>query len=371
VVWTFEQPERGSIVSSPFVSDDRVYIPAIQDNGLSPTGAVYCLDRATGKPLWKFDDGGAMQQTFSSPCLDADRLYVGEGMHGNFHCKLYCLDASSGRKRWDFTASGHIESSPCVAVGRVFFGAGDDGVYCLDAATGHRIWQFQAQVHVDANPFAKGPCVYFGSGISKAYKKTAFFCLDAATGRMVWEKTTGLPAWGSPVVDGGQVFYGLANGRLEPGLVPLARPEGALVCRNARTGDLLWSYKDTDAVFGRPASDAQSVYFGARDGFCRSLDRHNGEARWQVDLGSPIIARTELCDGHLYVAASRGKVACLDALTGGELWSFNVGQHTQTTPRLYSAPAVVSVAGAHHEIYFGSELMGPVNSAAMLFCLRD
>src|SRR5712692_11324806 len=45
VVWTFEQVERGAIVSSPLVAGDRLYVGAIRDAGLSTSGAVYCLNR--------------------------------------------------------------------------------------------------------------------------------------------------------------------------------------------------------------------------------------------------------------------------------------------------------------------------------------
>src|SRR5262245_52905652 len=60
VLWTFETPENGSIVSSPCVVGDRIYIGAIRDAGLAPRGAVVALDRTAGKPVWTFDDGGEM-----------------------------------------------------------------------------------------------------------------------------------------------------------------------------------------------------------------------------------------------------------------------------------------------------------------------
>src|SRR5262245_54705621 len=56
VLWTFEPVERGAILSSPLVIDDRIFVGVIHDIGLSSIGAVYCLDRLTGKEIWKFDD---------------------------------------------------------------------------------------------------------------------------------------------------------------------------------------------------------------------------------------------------------------------------------------------------------------------------
>src|SRR5205814_1193228 len=80
-------------------------------------------------------------------------------------CQFYCLDAADGHKLWQFETAGHIESSPCVADGKVFFGAGDDGLYCLDAGTGSRRWHFQGPFHIDTSPAVAGGRVYAGSGV--------------------------------------------------------------------------------------------------------------------------------------------------------------------------------------------------------------
>ena len=54
-------------------------------------------------------------------------------------CKLYCIHAAKGEKLWEFATKGHTESSPRVIDGRVYFGAGDDGLYCVDAITGEEL----------------------------------------------------------------------------------------------------------------------------------------------------------------------------------------------------------------------------------------
>ena len=89
---------------------------------------------------------------YSSPGVANGRLYIGEGMHGNSESKLYCLDATTGERLWRFGTKGQIESSPCVADGRVFFGAGDDGVYALDAASGAKLWHFERGLNIDSSP---------------------------------------------------------------------------------------------------------------------------------------------------------------------------------------------------------------------------
>jgi len=48
IVWQFEAVKRGGIASTPLVTDDRVFVAAIHDAGLTTGGTLYCLDRATG-----------------------------------------------------------------------------------------------------------------------------------------------------------------------------------------------------------------------------------------------------------------------------------------------------------------------------------
>jgi outer membrane protein assembly factor BamB len=370
VVWSFEAPQRGAVFSSPLVEGDCVYAAAIRD-GLVNKGALYCLARDTGRVVWEFDDGGRMQQTFSSPCLAGGRLYVGEGMHQNFICRLYCLDAATGGKRWHFEAAGHIESSPCVVAGRIYFGAGDDGLYCLDAATSKPIWHFEGPLHVDASPAVVGNRVYAGSGVSLSHRRTEVFCLDGATGKVLWRVPTDLPAWGSPAVFGDHVFFGLGNGRFqEPPPAP-ERPAGAVLCVAAATGEVAWPFRAGDAVFCRPAVDESRVYFGSRDGCCYAVDRRSGQLCWKADLGSPVIARPAPAGKSVWALGSGGRVCRLEAATGRVEATLDLGAATGTQPRLFSSPAVLPQPDGISRIYFGAELANSTSSAAVVYCLGD
>jgi outer membrane protein assembly factor BamB len=374
IMWTFEPVERGAIVSSPLVTDDHIFVGVIHDVGFSSVGAVYCLDRLTGKELWKFDDDARMQHMFSSPCLSDGRLYIGDGMHQNFQCKLYCLNADSGQKLWDFEVSNHVESSPCIADGKVYFGAGDDGVYCLDSKTGKPCWHFREPLHVDASPALIANYLFAGSGLSRKCNTTEVFCLNAQTGDVVWRKPTRWSAWGSPVLDGGQVFFGLGNGRAIEGPAPPEKPAGAVWCLQQDTGKVVWQSPLPDAVLHKPAVDANHVYVGARDGFCYCLDRRQGTVIWQTKFGSPLIARPALQDSHLYVVASEGRICRLNADTGDMEWTFDVASYTKTRPRMFSSPTVMvdpESEGDHHWIYVGTELSNGVQSAAVLYAMKD
>ena len=378
------QPKPSSwIAASPLVVEDRVYVGAVHGEQYQ-SGTLYCLNRATRDVIWSFNDDGKMKNAFSSPCVADGRVYTGEGFHQHADCKMFCLDAATGKKIWEFPTRSHTESSPVVVDGKVYFGAGDDGMYCVNATDGSKVWHEAKGLHVDASPLVVGGRVYAGSGVGDAYKETAVFCLDAATGKEVWRKPTDLPVWGESVLAAGRLYFGMGNGNF---MESDEKPAGAVQCLNAATGERQWRYDVPDGVHVRVAVDQSCVYFASRDQNCYCLDRANGDLRWKKDLGSPVVASPVLvrsssspepvrcpeysCSVGLYVVASEGQVYCLDPATGEAEWTLDVAQG-QKNPTLFSSPTVVvtrDADGDHRRMYFGSGFN--FMRRGVLFCVED
>jgi outer membrane protein assembly factor BamB len=290
-------------------------------------------------------------------------------MHANPRSKLYCLDGQ-GKTVWTFTAQGHIESTPTVAAGRVYFGAGDDGVYCLDAKSGQELWHRSGEHHVDARLQVVDRRVFGGSGVSRLRTSTEVFCLDAASGAEIWSTLIDLPVWGSPCVEGGQVFVGLGNGRLTKSAEPPDKPAGAVACLRSDDGHVLWRFEAADGVMVRPAVEGNRVFFGARDGFCYAVARQSGKLLWRQSLGSPIVASVGVRDDKVYAIGSEGRVCRLNARDGKIEWTFDVAAATRTQPRLFSSPTLSESSG-RTRLVFGAELRGWADSAAVVYCLQE
>jgi outer membrane protein assembly factor BamB len=380
-VWKFEPGGQGDVSSSPTLAGKQVYIGLIGGNIIEKTGAIYCLNRDTGKEIWHFDNKGKMRPPHSSPCVANGRVYIGEGFHENAGCRLFCLAATNGKKLWEFETASHTESSPRVADGKVFFGAGDDGLYCLNAETGKMLWQYpppdaREGLHIDSSPTIIGKRLYCGSGVSRSNRKLQVFCLDTDSGKPVWVRDdVDIPSWSAPAVYDGRVYFGLANGRLT---ISDEKPRGALLCLDARDGKRLWYFERVkDAVHTRPAVDAHHVYFGSRDSHFYCLDRRSGTLVWKKDLQSPVVAspalaRCSCCDAttSLYVAAMDGSVYCLDPDSGAVFWKH--GELTGYSASQLSAPVVEvqrSKDGDRRRIYLASGVNS--NSQAVVYCLED
>src|SRR5262249_48618605 len=153
------------------------------------------------------------------------RLYFGEGYHQDHACRLFCLDAQTGdRALWAFPTASHVESSPSISGGRIYFGAGDDGIICLDlseskapggdAALPKQVWQVPS-VHVDGSCLVVDGRLFVGSVMGDVYKDFCALGVDAATGQVLWRVPAPMPLPASPACAADRVIFGLGNGKFD------------------------------------------------------------------------------------------------------------------------------------------------------------
>src|SRR5207253_1225099 len=97
-------------------------------------------------------------------------------------------------------------------------------------------------------------------------------------------------------------------------------------------------------VLKRAAVDGECVYFGCRDGHAYCLERKNGQLRWKLSLGSPIVASPAVAPGHsVFFIASEGRIVCVDPQTGKADWTFT--ELEKFAPLLVSSPTLVVKGG--------------------------
>lgn len=363
LAWVFEAPQPGSVVAAPCVTGDAIYLAATRAGGLRLGGVVYAVDPSTGKTKWSFDAAGAMLPTASTPFLADGRLFVGEGMHADFACRLRCLDSAGGRERWAFSTTDHIEGGPVVFGDTVLVASGNDGLYAVDKNTGNFLWNFRADLHIDSTPCVSDGRVYVGSGKSRRFQTYQVVGLDLQTGNPVWRTPVDLPAWGSPIVVGNRLFIGLGNGRLNEPAQPPETPAGSLACLDTASGKMLWSFRTGDAVFGRPAVVGDRVVFGSRDGnlYVLSLE---GQELFRLPMGGAVVAGIATDTGSVYAVSVDGRVVGVDPVNGSELWRHELGGPT-AQPQVFAAPVVAS-----GRLYVAAEMVTGGCGIVTLFCFE-
>jgi len=291
----------------------------------SDDNRLYCLNADNGETLWTFETGNSVQST---PLVDGDRVYIG-GLDGH----LYCLRLDNGSLIWAFSC-GMVVSSPALFNGTVFFGDQSGYVWGVDAATGVERWNRSFDGQVWASPTVVGGRVYIGDVAGN------FKCLDASDGSDVWSKHwEGADIYSSAAVANGRVLVGT-------GLLDL------LMCLDASTGDELWRFGPGQHVYSSAAVFNGVVY-------CHSWmflwavpwDDPDGsgsitpeEALWSfptddVQGGSS----AAVSGGRVVVGTDAGRLHCVEAATGEEVWRAPVPGF------VYASPAV-----AGGRVYVGS-----------------
>ncbi|MDA1231657.1 MAG: PQQ-binding-like beta-propeller repeat protein, partial [Planctomycetota bacterium] len=114
--------------------------------------------------------------------------------------RLYCVDTATGQPIWSFYSEGPIRLAPTLAHGNVYFGSDDGNVYCLTADTGKIVWQMRVGLKDDrllsrgemisrwpvrTGVLIDGEIAYFGAGVFP--HETVYLCAaKATTGDIIW-----------------------------------------------------------------------------------------------------------------------------------------------------------------------------------------
>ena len=347
LAWVFRDEEAMAVdfSSSPAVVENRLYIGSTHGSIFSLGGATYCIDTVSKQVIWRHTSSIPI---FSPPAVAGGRVYIGEGYHQDSNCHLRCLNAKTGDLIWSFPTASHVESTPYISQGKLYFTAGADGVYCIDALEGQQIWHYK-DIHADMSPVVHKGKVYFGTG----YGDYKIIAVDANTGAEIWSRPMPYPVWGSPSANEDLVFFGLGRGNFSDSALI---PAGKVVALNVETGDTVWEYEADDAVLTAIAIQDGYIIFGSRDGYVYCLQETDGKLAWQTDLGGPVVSSPAVTPEIVYAATKNGFLYALAAENGEMQWEFNTRTVTRNI-EFYSSPAV-----ANGMLYIGS-------SDRYIFCL--
>ena len=313
ILWDYATGE--SILSSPAVSDGKVYIGSNDDK-------VYCLDATTGTQIWNYTTGYDVY--FSSPAVADDKVYVGSGL------RIYCLDALTGAHIWNYTTGAGVPSSPAVSDGRVYAGSIHNKVYCLNASTGDFIWSYTTGDDVYSSPAVADGRVYIGSDDNRTY------CLNATIGDYIWSYITGSGVRSSPSIAEGRVYVGSADNKI--------------YCLDASTGAYIWDYTTGDWVlYSCPAVVDGKIFVGSEDRKVYCLNATIGAHIWNYTTGGMIWSSPAVADGKVYVGSHDRKIYCLSATTGAHIWNYTTGSYVFSSPAI--AAGTVFIGSFDSKVY--------------------
>lgn len=269
-------------VMNPIIVDNKLYALATYTEE-----KTICLDAETGSTIWTHPKGMSLPNRFSSPCADENYIFV-----PTFNNGLVCLDAKGlengdTEKIWNETFE-YIPKSPILEGDRVYFSSGYS-VYCYDSnplddqvdegeydyqieMTQDKIWEKDYGVGNVPSPVTLDSSM----GVVVFTADDQLFCLDSESGDKLWSTSidgiysvyhpsvtilgdklfviTNTYAycyafdreeyrivWQKPV--NGNIVYPITLGSNKAFISSYdsTSDQGYITCRNAGTGELLWS----------------------------------------------------------------------------------------------------------------------------------
>jgi outer membrane protein assembly factor BamB len=292
---------------------------------------VYCLDRATGKVIWKQRalEGKpriAIQQSNTyateTPVTDGERVYAYFGMHG-----LFCYDFA-GKLLWkkDFgaypTSMGHgPASSPVLDGERLFLQIDNEEnsfLVALNARTGDELWR----VSRDERTNHSSPIVW-----KNKLRTELIACgqrvrsYDPATGKVLWELSMGGQCKATPVGDSEMLYVGSSGG---PGGGVFGGGPGGFG-GDEPPGDEPGGPGGRRRG-GRGNGGGAGGFFAVRAGASDDISLKQGETSsagvaWSQPRNGPEMSSPLVYEGYVYVLRQNaGMVSCYDAKTGKQVY---------------------------------------------------
>ena len=228
-----------AIGSSPAYDDGVVYVVAEYNYPWqAPSGTMWALDAATGRPLWH--DSRLWGMPHPSTAIDpaTERLvtgsndgvcyawefpslefawssetgaeikgtiptYDGGAFVGSWDGRFYRFDLVDGTEEWSFEIGRNVMSNPGIDpdAGVVYVGSDDNRVYALDTDTGEELWSSNVRGTVIGSLSVTDGTVLVGS------YDTHLYALDKETGERRWRVGGIGHATGEAVPHGDRIFF--------------------------------------------------------------------------------------------------------------------------------------------------------------------
>ncbi len=340
IVWTAGQDYQ--FFSSPALAGNSV----INLGNRWDESRFFCWDQSTGKLNWSARLRG-FRQTLSSPVVFGNLLVCGEGIHSTTDARVVCLSllpSEEGKLLWSWKTSGHVECTPVIVQGKVYFNAGDDGVYCLQLdpeipESERLLWHVPGTIATDAETSLAVHAGYVFVGWGEG--GNALSVLDALTGKELHLIETKYPVFGLPAIHENKIVFGTGTGNLlESGPNSL----GEVICLDIPSMQKLWTFKTPDAVMGAVAVTEDHFIFGSADGTLFQLDHQGNEhARWTAP--ARLVASPAIAKNGIYIASGDGIVTGLTHKNLSPFWQSRIGK-----PGVYVSSPVI----ANGHLYVGT-----------------
>ncbi len=177
VLWSFDAD--AAIEAAPSVA------PSIAEGMVcfgSSAGVLICLDKKNGNPLWRFQ---AKSEILSSPIISDGRVYFSASDD-----RIYALSASDGSKQWVYTRGTYQTVAPRLTNSsaydaekkRLYHSFSDGYLVCVSAVDGKELWARKLRDDFDGTSHKRSTPLLFEGSVYAIKSGGVVEELDSETG---------------------------------------------------------------------------------------------------------------------------------------------------------------------------------------------
>jgi outer membrane protein assembly factor BamB len=309
----------------PLIADGKVFVTATTTQG---EGLLYAFDLSTGQTAWGPIDIGS-SGSFAATTYDSGHVFTfnGDGI-------LQAFSAKKGSLLWttQITSQWAFSSPPTALHGLVYTGAAGIGgtVYAFRESDGSQVWTQQVQNGDDSSPAVSSKGVYVSYACNQTYDFTP------SNGTPIWH-------YSGPCEGGGGATTALYHNQL------YTRDSTGDLILNASSGKLVGTYSANQP----PAFSGSLGYF--LNGSTLSAETLSNHSVVWTFTGDGKLVTAPIVDGaFVYIGSSQGNLYALDANTGNNVWSTNVGApmgHSEFASLAAGGQIVAVPAGNQLSVY--------------------
>lgn len=192
-------------------------------------------------------------------------------------------------------------------------------VYALDGANGSLDWRYPVERDNKFTVFSPPTLTEDGQLVFGAYDHK-LYSVNQASGTLNWTFDGASNRYvGSPSVSDAGVFASNADSNL--------------YALNAN-GQLQWSFSSEQAQWSKPVEEAGGVFVPSLDHHLYYIDAVTGDELWSADLGGTLISDVAAGDGVGYIGTLNSEVIAVDIATGNIVWRTTTDGWIWGTPTL-------------------------------------
>jgi outer membrane protein assembly factor BamB len=291
VVWSAPVPGRGH--GSPIVVGERIFLAAAEPD--KEIQSVLCMDRKTGKQLWKT-----------------------EVHRGHF-------DKKGNAK------SSHASCTPACDGERIFVNFLNDGAVWTTALNleGKQLWQVKICDFINHQGFGSSPAIYGSLVLVSADNKGggAIAALERSSGKVVWKHDRPkIPNYASPIIL-------KVAGREQLLMIGCSLVSGF----DPESGKKLWEIKgSTEECVTSTVTDGELIITSGgypKNHISAVKADGSGKIAWENPL-RVYVPSMLVHDGYLYAVLDAGVAMCFQCDTGKEVWKGRLGGAFSASPVL-------------------------------------